>query len=160
MWHNPPWCWILPYNWLILTHSHSHTQKTLNSTNYKVFGSFSWLARVQKHCWCQQRAEFQIICFLERKNKKLKGFVCHITSVVQIVFLSIVQNHCHLSHWQTDWRTVSQSLRSVVMYLSPKYGSSCLSLEFSNVSFFLCRALICLQSPPQTTQEHLSCHVP
>lgn len=74
------------------------------------------------------------------------GFVCRIPwpSVVQIVFLSIIQNHCRLFQWQTDWR---MTFHSIVTYLSPKYGSSSPSLEFCNSPCFVCKTLICLQIP-------------
>lgn len=47
---------------LLHTLVHTHTQKTLNSTNYKVFASFSRLARVQNIVRSSKGAQFSI-CF-------------------------------------------------------------------------------------------------
>lgn len=45
---------------LLHTLVHTHTQKTLNSTNYKVFASFSRLARVQNIVRSSKGAQFSI----------------------------------------------------------------------------------------------------
>lgn len=116
-----------PYNWRTLAHSrtHTHTQKTLNSTNYKVFASFSRLARVQNIVRSSKGAQFSI-CFWKGHERD-----------IPLVFISSYPKSSVNDRWNGFFTPLFIPLLQKQLSL----GSSLI-------------ILVCGQSPPYLTSAH------